>query len=226
MVKEEKLIRAEKISSLNSLVTSIAHEINNPMAIISGNIQIIESKSGADSTEKKRFNVVQDAIHRIETLISDMNFLTTIKDMTILNFSFSALLSRVANQIIPEDIKLKIEGCDEDNINSNQNMVTICVENVLRNSVDSIKGRDIDGEISIRYYWADTFFVIEITDNGGGIEEPDRIFEPFYTTFSDKRGLGLTFVFHAIQALNGEISVENFKNGTRVTLKLIRLSPD
>jgi signal transduction histidine kinase len=61
---------------------------------------------------------------------------------------------------------------------------------------------------------------MEFSDNGGGVEEPKRVFEPFYTTFNEKKGLGLTFVFHAVQAMNGEIAVENVGDGAKITLKI------
>lgn len=222
--QEEKLARVKNINTLNSLVNTIAHEINNPMAIISGNIQMIESDQEKNHVNIKRLKAVNEAIKRIETLINDINFLSTIKDMTIHHFSFGNLLARVIKDVVPEDIKITVSDCPEDYINSNQNMISICMENILQNSVNSIRQRKIKGEIAVSYFCQEDYFVIEVVDNGGGIEDVGKVFEPFYTTNAEGKGLGLTFVYHAVQALNGSLKVENFRDGVKVTIRLERLT--
>ena len=222
--QEEKLNRVKNINTVNNLVNAIAHEINNPMAIISGNIQMMESDQNINLPNIKRIKAVNEAIRRIETLINDINFLSTIKDMTIHHFSFANLVSRVIKDVVPKGIKIEVSGCQEDYINSNQNMISICMENILQNSVNVILQRGIQGEITVNYFIRDNYFVIEISDNGGGMQEPHKVFEPFYSTNSEGKGLGLTFVYHAIQALNGSLLVENIHQGVKVTIRLERLT--
>ncbi|HLP46536.1 MAG TPA: ATP-binding protein, partial [Candidatus Kapabacteria bacterium] len=108
---------------------------------------------------------------------------------------------------------------------SNRYLLTLCLENIIQNSIDQFQLKQIQGEIQVNYYRDIYYFVVEIMDNGGGIEDPARVFDPFYSTFSNKKGLGLTFVYHAVQAMNGEIAVENIPNGAKVTLKLPELNP-
>jgi signal transduction histidine kinase len=209
--KDKKLNRAEKISSLNSIVSSIAHEINNPLAIISGNLQLLEIKT-EDQKMKKKLDAAEDAIQRIAKLIDEINFFSAIKDISITQLSFSNLLSNVVSKVVRKNIPVTIDGVAEDRIDSNTNLLTISLENILKNSVEVIRSRNIEGNIHIRYYREGLAFVVEIIDNGGGVEEPARVFDPFYTTFTQKKGLGLTFVYHAIQALNGEVSIENIED--------------
>ncbi len=209
--KDKKLNRAEKISSLNSIVSSIAHEINNPLAIISGNLQLLEIKT-EDPKMKKKFDAAGDAVQRITNLIDEINFFSAIKDISISQLSFSNLLSNVVSKVVPNDISITIDGVEEERIDSNTNLLTISLENILKNSVEVIRSRNIEGKIHVRYFREGLVFVVEIIDNGGGAEEPGRVFDPFYTTFMQKKGLGLTFVYHAIQALNGEVSIENIEN--------------
>jgi signal transduction histidine kinase len=206
--KDKKLNQAEKISSLNSIVSSIAHEINNPLAIISGNLQLLEIKT-EDPKIKKKLDAAEDAILRITNLIDEINFFSAIKDISIRQLSFSNLLSNVVSKVVPENISITIDGVEEDRIDSNTNLLTISLENVLKNAVEVIQARNIKGKIQVRYFRDGPCFVVEIIDNGGGAEEPGKVFNPFYTTFMQKKGLGLTFVYHAIQALNGEVSIEN-----------------
>lgn len=220
--KDKKLNQAEKINSLNSVVSAIAHEINNPLAIISGNIQLIEAKI-TDEQQKKKLDVAQAAIQRIATLIDEINFFSAIKNLRTELLSFAHMLSDAVNKVVRGNVKVNIEGAAEEKINSNRNLLTLCLENIMQNSIDQFLLRKIEGEIRVRYYKYPSYFEVEITDNGGGIEDPARVFDPFYTTFNSKKGLGLTFVYHAVQAMNGDITVENTQNGARVTLKLSEL---
>ena len=209
--KDKKLNQAEKISSLNSVVSSIAHEINNPLAIISGNLQLLALKI-EDLKMKKKVDAAEDAIQRITNLIDEINFFSAIKGITLSPISFSHLLDNVVGKVVPENIPVTIDGVEEDRIVSNSNLLTISLENILKNSSEVIRSRDIKGNIHIHYYREGLTFVVEIIDNGGGIEEPAKAFDPFYTTFMQKKGLGLTFAYHAVQALNGEVSIENIEN--------------
>jgi len=209
--KDKKLTRAEKISSLNAIVSSIAHEINNPLAIISGNLQLLEIKAG-DPRMKKKLDTAEEGIKRIAKLIDEINFFSAIKDISLSQLSFSNLLSNVVSKVVPDNISISIDGVEEDRIDSNANLLAISLENILKNSVEMIRSRSIEGKIHIRYYREGLFFIVEILDNAGGAAEPGKVFDPFYTTFVQKKGLGLTFVYHAIQALNGEVSIENIED--------------
>lgn len=232
--KDRKLNQVEKIHSLNTIVSSIAHEINNPLAIISGNFQLIEAKLDASAAAanyrdsfKKKLEVVHDAVQRIATLIDDINFFSAIKNITTMPCSFSNVLANVVGDVVPANISVHIDGIENDRIISNAHLLTTSMENILNNSVQMIQHKNIgsNGQIDIRYFREDLFFVIEIVDNGGGFEDAKKVFEPFYTTFGQKKGLGLTFVYHAIQALNGEFIVENVEGengekGAKVTIML------
>ncbi len=222
--KDNKLNQAEKINSLNSVVSAIAHEINNPLAIISGNLQLIDAKI-TDELQKKKLDVAQAAIQRIATLIDEINFFSAIKNLRAEPLVFPLILSDAVNKIVPGNVTMEIDGNDDDKITSNRYLLTLCLENIMQNSIDQFQLRQIQGEIRVRYFKEPCYFVVEIKDNGGGIEDPSRIFDPFYTTSINKKGLGLTFVYHVVQAMNGEIAVESFPNGAKVTLKIPGMSP-
>jgi signal transduction histidine kinase len=237
--KDNKLNQAEKIKSLNAIVSSIAHEINNPMAIISGNLQLIGAKMVATGDEKltKKLNAAQSAVDRIATLIEEINFFAAIKEAVIETVSISALLNEVLIKVVPESVNLTIAGIPkespEDKINSNEHLLFVALESILQNSVEMAKFRNIEAKIKIHYYRDSPYFVIEISDNAGGCENLENVFNPFYTTFNEKKGLGLTFVYHAIQALTGDVELVNFEdndtgeNGTKITLRLpIEFDPD
>jgi signal transduction histidine kinase len=210
--KDKKLNQAEKISSLNSIVSSIAHEINNPLTIISGNLQMLEVRLENPQLRRK-LDTAEDAIQRIANLIDEINFFSAIKNISFSWFSFTNLLTAVVGKVVPGTIPITIQGVEDDRIYSNPNLLTISLENILGNSVEVIQARKIKGNIHVRYTRDAPSFTLEISDNGGGLDEPQKAFDPFYTTFSQRKGLGLTFVYHAIQALNGEVTIENIETG-------------
>ncbi len=217
--KDRRLNHAAKINSLNSIVSSIAHEINNPLAIISGNIQLIDTKV-SDETLKKKLNIAHTAIGRIANLIDEINFFAAIKDITLKPLPFSAFLENAKSKVVPEDIHLTTKCCHNDIISTNEELITISLENILKNSVEQIRFREIEGKIAICSFWEEKNFIVEITDNAGGFKDITRAFDPFYTTFNEKKGLGLTFVHHAIQALNGDITADNLPKGAGAVVRL------
>jgi signal transduction histidine kinase len=225
--KDTKLIQAEKINSLNSIVSSIAHEINNPLAIISGNLQLLQPRSD-DPVFQKKLKAAGDGVDRIARLIAEINFFAAIKDTSTTPLRLGKLVSDAARKVVPDNFPLHIDAAEDDEIQSNSYLLSVSIENILKNSVEMIKHKRIEnnGKIGIRYYRDIPYFILEITDNAGGFEEPLRAFDPFYTTFEYKKGLGLTFAYHAIQALNGEITVENVDGGAKVTLMLPVEIPD
>ena len=217
--RDKKLNQAEKISSLNSIVSSIAHEINNPLAIISGNLQLLAVTLQSPETRKK-FDAAEDGIQRIANLINEINFFSAIKNVSVSPVSISNLLSTVISNVVPGDIPVTVSGQEDLHTNSNANLLTTSLENILENSVEMMRDRNIKGEIHIRYFKEGHECTLEIIDNAGGAEEPGKVFDPFYTTFPQKKGLGLTFVYHAIQALGGEVTLVNIDQGVKVHILL------
>jgi signal transduction histidine kinase len=230
--KDNKLNQAEKIKSLNAIVSSIAHEINNPMAIISGNLQMIEAKVVSIGDEKliKNITAAQVAVERIATLIEEINFFATIKEAGTETIVFSKILNISIMKTVPKNVKLEIDGIEkgspDDEIESNDHLLSIALECVLKNSVEIAVARNIEPKINVKYYRDSPYFVIEISDNAGGCDNIENVFNPFFTTFNEKKGLGLTFVYHALQALNGDVEFVNIlddetrEKGAKVTLRL------
>jgi len=219
--KEKKLTQMEKLRSLNTLVTSIAHHINNPLTVIHGNIQIIESDI-KNKENREKIDRITKSINKISNLIDDISFFANLKEVTLSSFSVLEFIYNAISKAVPTDLKVKVDGPKNLKIFTEYNLLNIAIVNILHNSVQAITKRDIKKpKINIGFYKKDDDYVIfEITDNGGGIENPSRVFEPFYTTYEENKGLGMTFVYHIVQLLDGEVNIENTKNGAKVSLKV------
>ena len=222
---EKKINEMEKMNSLNTLVSSIAHHINNPLTIISGNIEMMMSKM-KDEENIKRMSKIFKAVYDISNLIKDINFFSTIKDFSMSRFPLSFLINDVISSLYDElgksqKIKIEIDDTTGTTIYGNINLLSLALENIIKNSIQIFKERNIKNPIiKIKFKKRKNSFSFEILDNGGGIESPERAMEPFYTSFEKNRGLGLTFVYFITKVHSGEILIKNFKNGTLVTLTI------
>ena len=222
---EKKINEMEKMNSLNTLVSSIAHHINNPLIIISGNIEMMMPKM-KNEENLKRMSKIFKAVYDISNLIKDINFFSAIKDFSMSRFSLSSLLNDVKSSLYDEleknnKIKLEIDDITGITVYGNINLLSLALENIIKNSIQIFKKRNIKNPvIKIKFIKRKDSFSFEISDNGGGIESPERAMEPFYTSFEKSRGLGLTFVYFIAEVHSGEISIKNIKDGTLVTLTI------
>jgi len=219
--KEIKLEQAKKIRSLGEMVTAIAHQINNPLAIISGNVQMIEQQE-SDDRQLRRISVIHESVNRIDQLIRDITFFTSLKDVSMESRSLSHLVKQLAAEVIPAPIKTEWAGFSKFDrlVTMNRELLDFAIRNIIENSVQSVQSRPHDKRIRFHINADEPWAVLEIEDNGGGFQEPDRVFEPFYTTNPERSGMGLTFAYHILQIHNGEIQVENQENWARVILCL------
>jgi len=215
--KEIALLRAEKMQGLNMLVGSIAHEINNPLAIISGNLQFLEKDAG---DRERRIKKIDQAVLRISKLIGDLTFFASLREVTLKTLAVDSLLRELSAELIPHDIKVGFEGQKEMNIWANENMLRLAFTHLINNSVEELHEKSLDRQITMRLFEDNANCIIQVADNGRGFMEPERVFEPFYTNKPEKKGLGLTYVYHIVHLHSGEVKVENLGSGGQVTITL------
>ncbi len=216
--KEKQLSHAERIQSLHQLVQAIAHEINNPMTIIYGNMQMLE-KQATPEAFAKRMPLMTAAAGRIRTLIHDITLFSSIKEVTLITFSAAPMLADLIAELVPETVDCRFAPGQEMRILGNPTLFRVAFGHILRNSIEALEQRT-DGRIEIRMEAEKGKQRLVFEDNGPGFAQPERVFEPFYTTHSDRKGLGLTFVYHIVHLHGGEVTAENAPGGARVTVRL------
>ncbi len=215
--KEKDLLRAEKMQGLNLLLGSIAHEINNPLAIISGNLQFLQKD---DADRQRRIEKIDQSVSRISKLIGDLAFFASIREVTIKAVDVRILLKELAAEMIPGHIDFSVAGSGNVQFWANEEMLRLVLGNVLSNAVEELRPEAGPGRIRVELAEDAQRCVVTISDNGPGFRQPERVFEPFYTTREDRKGLGLTYVYHIVHLHNGEVKAENLDQGARVTIVL------
>ena len=231
---QEKLALSEKMSGLGRLSIGIAHEINNPLAIIMLNAQLLskEVENFSPALLRGECSVFVDRILNASNRCRDI-----VGDLLDFSRGLHQVKLRLAradiNNMIEEVIPLLDKEVKAKNIELIKNyaphpLELICdsskikqvLFNVLLNALQSMPER---GKLTINTVSEDENVKIEIIDTGCGIPEDDirKLFDPFFTTKDRGIGMGLPIAYSMTEAHNGSIDIESeVGKGTKVTIKL------
>ncbi len=234
----QQLVTNEKLTALGELIAGIAHEINNPTAVILGNMELLKYELGDNAA------VVEE---EIELVLQQVGRITTII-RSLLQYSrpgeFNApITSQPVTQIVEEMLLLARHSIEQQevtlikdftatgDVEVNRPQLLQVLINLMVNAAHAIENK---GRIWLRTYdWLEdgkTIGVkIEVEDEGVGINKEDlsRIFDPFYTTRKDGTGLGLSLSYGIIKRLGGTIEVNStVGKGTIFTIGLYHKAKD
>jgi two-component system, NtrC family, sensor histidine kinase PilS len=224
---QKELVLKDKLAAIGQLAGGIAHEIRNPLASISGSVEMLkESTSDLNPENAKLFSIIIKEIDRLNLLITD--FLSFVRPEV-------KRTDEVSVKSLIEDIitLIKFDKKLSENVDFEMNLVDVKIKcdkskltqsfiNIITNALQALKGRENPKficNISSEGY----FVSIEFTDNGLGMSEStvQRIFEPFYTTKDKGTGLGLAITHRIIEGHGGVIKViSKEKKGTTFFIRL------
>jgi two-component system, NtrC family, sensor kinase len=232
----KQVIESGKLASLGELATGVAHEINNPVAIMVEEAGWIEDVLGEpEFKENPHMGELQRALKQIYTQGRRCKEITT-KLLSFARGSGSAIRDLQINEVVEEVITLSSQRAKYANIELHKTLAPDLPEirasetemhqvflNLVNNALQAMEksGGSIHFSTSIR----EQQIVIEVSDTGPGIPEAiiDRIFDPFFTTkpVGQGTGLGLSICYGIIRKMNGDIQVKStVGKGTRFILFL------
>lgn len=238
---EKHLIHTERMVGIGEMATGIAHEINQPLNIISFGmdnlIHAISTKKADEVYIKEKSRKIFEGIHRMRTIIDHVRTFSRSNDDFIhsafsLNESINNALSLVNEQYKNRGIQVVTHlAPDEDvTITGNTYKMEQVILNLLSNARDAIEeklngpDKDFTPQITICSGKNGEGISVELTDNGNGIaaEHLEHLIAPFYTTKEPGKGtgLGLAITYGIIKEHKGEIGFASIPGKeTRVTLK-------
>lgn len=215
-ILEERLAKSEKLAALGQLVSGVAHEIRNPLGIMSATVQLMEKDFQENEELKEYMKVLKEQTERQSGVIQDLlDYARPTKPM-FFPLSINELLKSVMSftghylqeKRIKSDIKLmdKIHKSMMDGDKIKQVLV-----NMIVNACDAMKD---GGELHIETYEENGQVCISFRDTGIGMEKEEikNIFNPYYTTKQSGTGLGLAISNNIIEMHNGIIKVQSEKN--------------
>ena len=210
---EEQLARSEKLASLGHMVSGIAHEIRNPLAIISGAVQLMERNFKNVEGLEEYVKIVKEQSDRENKVIQDLldyarpsKHLVTALD---LNYLIKSVLSFMNKYIQDRKAMLKLEL--EDNLPlalMDGDKIKQVFVNIIFNACDAMVEKG-GGALTIKTEKDESYIKAYFIDTGIGIEEGKikKIFNPYYTTKPKGTGLGLSISNNIIEMHSGSIEV-------------------
>ena len=225
---EAHVVQAEKLAAVGQLAAGVAHEINNPLAAIIANAQILKRDLANDEDNLESAKLIELAGIRAAQVVKNLLGLAR-KDQykfepTNLNETIYAALRLVQHELISRSVTVK-KDLSEDMpliLASRDHLQGVWI-NLIMNALDAMDGQN--GHLQVTTRSLNNEFRIVISDNGQGIppERISRIFEPFYTTKNLGRGtgLGLSMCHRTIKNHGGYIIVDSqIGVGTQFTVVL------
>jgi len=228
--RQNQLVQAKKLSSLGTLTSGIAHELNNPLNNISTSCQIVLEE--LDEIEKeflrKMLTNIEKEITRARDIVKGLLEFSRTKEFSLEPSSVKAVVNKarqlVASQL-PGGIEIHIDIPDDLIIPLDTQRMQQVFLNLFLNAIQAIPAPPGEIRVVARTDPDNNEAIIEVEDTGVGIdaEHLSRIFDPFFTTkdVGGGTGLGLSIVHGIIEQHSGNISVESKKGeGTRFTIRL------
>ena len=210
---QKELAQAERLAGIGMLASGVAHEINNPLAIIRGNAELLQLAVKPDQPEPDELETILRQVGRIDRIVRNLRSFSRGGLQLVSRFSLAELLDSILDQIghqIPSELyridrnyhdnDLEIEG-DEDQL---RQVFTNLVLNGLQSlPVGGVLELDVAGDEAGRN------ISVTFTDSGCGIraELLEKLFTPFFTTKPGGTGLGLAVSYGIVKDHGGEIRV-------------------
>ncbi|MCD4777547.1 MAG: PAS domain S-box protein [Desulfobacterales bacterium] len=214
---ERKIERNKRLAFVGEMAAGLAHEIRNPLASISGPIQMLSKDLRLDETDRKLMQIILRGKDRLDGFVKDFLLLARPKPSERRDINVEVIIDDLLESLRfspgwREDIEVIKNLCNQAGIYGNKAEIRQVIWNMISNAIQAMpEGGKL--KIETREVFNDTkeYLEIRISDNGCGIEEKnqDKVFEPFYTTKKNGTGLGLAIVNRIVESHMGKIRIKS-----------------
>jgi two-component system sensor histidine kinase PilS (NtrC family) len=224
---EKKLEFESRLAATGELAAGIAHEIRNPLASISGSIELLSRNLHLDNEQDQRlFDIALREVHRLNMLITDFLEFAKPRDETAGDFNLAATVREVADALETSaigggNIKFVENVSPKISIHANRERIKQVLFNLFLNSFEASGDNGVTITISATES-RDGHALLDVYDNGPGItaEHAAKIFDPFFTTKSHGTGLGLATVARILKAAKSDIALLPAPKGAHFQLTI------
>jgi len=217
-----QLLQSSKMAAIGTLAAGIAHELNNPLTIITGYCHLLMHEYDWSEEVKNWLDKIYEQCERAKKIVFNLSIFarshkTEKKYVNPLDLLERVLELRsyelnVKNILVEKDFEKNLPE-----IYLDEQQIQQVFLNLINNAVDAILCVKDRGTIYIKVFKKDDSLVVIVSDDGSGIEPENikKIFDPFYTTkeVGKGTGLGLSISYGIIKAHNGEIRVKSEPEG-------------
>lgn len=227
---EKRLRQSEKMAAIGQLATGIAHEIRNPLAGISGSIQLLQADDADVEQNGKLMKIVEREISRLNNLITEfLDFAkpeAPMEDHIRLGSLVEEIIGFVQLDQNMQEIPCRFEEVESIVVLGNRDKLKQAFLNIIVNAFQALESVD-SPQLEISVYRSGDYGTVSVKDNGIGMTDTlkQRIFEPFHTTKHKGTGLGLAITHSIFESHGAQIQVESEVGvGTefRMSFKILR----
>jgi len=227
---EEALEKSKRLAIIGEMAAGLAHEMRNPLASLSGSIQILKRDLQLNAVDEKLMHIILRGKDQLDHVIKDFLLLARpapgYRETVFIKDIIEGVIESI--QYLPDwnnDIRVRLELSDNLSIYANRTEIREVVWNLVINAVQSMpEGGELSVETRKIYDGANgESLEMQVSDTGYGVDEKclDRIFEPFFTTKERGTGLGLAIVNRIIEGYTGKILIRRgIEKGTICTVSL------
>jgi two-component system NtrC family sensor kinase len=216
---QEQLLQSEKMSAVGQLIAGVAHELNNPLTAILGYAQLLETEglnTRAQDYVTKLFKQAQRTHRVVQNLLSFARQRKPQRDEVDIRKVLDETLALRDYDLKINNIRVEREAPEEPAlVVADPHQIEQVFLNIINNAVDAILETGRSGKLKIRISCVGGHVCTQFSDDGAGIKDPKRIFDPFYTTKSVGKGtgLGLSICYGIVKEHGGDITANNAPDG-------------
>lgn len=223
---EQQVRIKDRMAAIGELSAGLAHEIGNPLAAISGSVQLLSSSVPPSSSGHRLLEIILNESKRLDRTIKGFLRFARPGERNDVEFDIGETLRenvellRHSDEVTPgHRIDLSL-GPAAVRLVADRDQIVQIFWNLARNS---LRAMPAGGRLEVRGRMTPDVYRIEFKDTGRGMNDSERrtMFQPFKTSFGGGSGLGMAIVYQIVQEHGGELSVESTPQlGTTVTVDL------
>jgi len=206
------LKQSEKLASMGQLSAGIAHELNNPLGVITMYSNILKDEAPKDASIRKDLELIVEQANRCKNIVGGLLNFARKNQVRLIETDFNKFVAKSIDSIIkPDSIEVNFHTSLEDPIVMiDQDQMMQVLTNLEKNAVEAMSG---GGCLTIGLSGNGSSVEINMKDTGIGIpkENMDKLFTPFFTTkeIGKGTGLGLPLIYGIVKMHKGQISVSS-----------------
>jgi len=211
---EERTRINERLAATGQLAAGLAHELRNPLASISGCVQLLSREGAPEGVRGRVLGILERETHRVGAIVSDFLDFARIEPPAGILLSLPRVLEEVRSswEMDPrtEGLTLTMEPAPAVNFRSDPTGLHRALMNLLSNARKAVRHAPAPS-VRLSCHVVEAAIQLSVSDNGCGMnaEQLERLFVPFAGSFEEGSGLGMSLVYKFIQAMGWQIEVES-----------------
>lgn len=227
---QEELRLKDRLAAVGEMASGIAHEVGNPLAAISGSVQMLAQSLDEGSSSSRLLDIILRESQRLDRTIKGFLQFARPKERSNVRFDIARLLGEHLQLLrnsseVSDRHRLELDlQPDSVSLIADPDQISQIFWNLARNALRAMPD---GGRLRVEGRLHDGRYVIRFTDTGCGMteEDRDRMFDPFHSFFDGGSGIGMAIVYRIVQEHGGKLDVESRPDeGTTIAVELPAVS--